>query len=146
MHLAHLHPEKIGKVFTIATKFNWTLESAAKETQQLNPDVIGQKIPQFTHVLSQRHQDWKVVLNKTADMMLEIGSAPVLTTDEFQNIEHQVLVATGDRDQTATVEETMEVYRHLKNGRLLIMPDTPHPLERYDIPALARHILKFFNR
>ena len=48
---------------------------------------------------------------------------------KITSIEHDVLVGIDDRDKRVTIEKTLDVYRKLKNGKLLVLPDTPHPLE-----------------
>jgi hypothetical protein len=51
----------------------------------------------------------------------------------------------GDRDLTSNVEETIEIYRKLKQAQLMVLPNTAHPFEKIDDEVLAHHVLKFFN-
>jgi pimeloyl-ACP methyl ester carboxylesterase len=40
-------PDRIGKIATLGTKFNWSLEAAQREVRMLNPDKIEEKGPPF---------------------------------------------------------------------------------------------------
>jgi pimeloyl-ACP methyl ester carboxylesterase len=48
MVLALKHPERVDRIVTLGTKFDWNPISASKETQLLNVDLMEQKIPAFT--------------------------------------------------------------------------------------------------
>lgn len=47
LYLALYQPERVGRVFTLATKFDWTPVTAEKEVKLLDADKILQKIPQY---------------------------------------------------------------------------------------------------
>nr|MCU0399335.1 alpha/beta hydrolase [Cyclobacteriaceae bacterium] len=53
--LAHKFPERIGKIYTLGTKFDWSPESAQKEVRKLDPIKIQEKIPAFARILEHRH-------------------------------------------------------------------------------------------
>ncbi len=146
LYIARHHPGLISKIFTTATKFQWSEETSAKESAMLNPDKILEKVPKFAEELELRHspEDWKTVLNKTAEMMICLGKNRTLKDDDFSKIENEVLVSVGDRDNKVTIEETADAYRKLKNGKLLILPGTPHPMEKMDTDRLAGEIRMFF--
>ncbi len=146
LYIARHHPGLISKIFTTATKFQWSEETSAKESAMLNPDKILEKVPKFAEELELRHspEDWKTVLNKTAEMMICLGKNRTLKDDDFSKIENEVLVSVGDRDNMVTIEETADAYRKLKNGKLLILPGTPHPMEKMDTDRLAGEIRMFF--
>lgn len=146
LFLAHLYPEKVGKIFTLSTKYNWTEENSKQEVRLLNPEKIEEKIPKFAQLLDNRHKDWKKVLHKTAEMMLVMGLSAPLTSKILKTIEHKVLVATGDSDLTATIQETINTYQLLQHGHVFIIPQCLHPFEQIDHEIIATHILKFFDR
>lgn len=146
LYLAHFYPEKVRRVFTLSTKFNWTEESSKQEVKLLNPEKIIEKIPKFAQLLDNRHQDWRQVLHKTAQMILAMGASPQLTSKELKEIELEILVATGDSDTTATAQETINTYQLLQKGQVLILPQCPHPFEQVDYKILTAHLLKFFNK
>jgi len=145
LYLAKNYPDRVEKLFTFATKLNWTPEGAAKETAMLNPDAIREKVPKYAAALENLHgQHWEKLMHKTAAMMLGLGSAPALNDEDFSNIEIPVLLGVGDKDVMVSIEETLSSYRVLPNAQLLVMPNTPHPIDRVDQEALAQQIRKYF--
>ncbi len=147
MYLARHYPEKIEKIFTMATKFDWTPESSLKESKMLDTQKIKDKVPEFWEELKIRHapQNPEEILRKTAEMMINLGKKNVLNVDDYGKIEHEVVVGIGDRDKMVTLDETKEVYKNLRNGRLLVLPETPHPLEKVNQERLKYEITSFFK-
>jgi len=144
MYLARHYPEKIEKVVTLATKFNWDKDIAAKEMQMLDPERIEDKLPAFAQTLVERHapNDWKVVLNNTADMLFEMGKNNPMKMEDYSTITKECLILLGDRDKMVTIEETIEVYKALPNSKFGILPGTPHPIELVDIDTISYFIRK----
>src|SRR5205085_5867515 len=52
--LALSHPERMGRVMTLGTKFEWTPEIAKKEVARLNPERMRAKVPHFAAQLEER--------------------------------------------------------------------------------------------
>ncbi len=155
LYIASQYKNKVNKIFTIATKFDWNEESCVKESKMLNPAKMEEKIPAFAKALEKRHSphespqessdNWKVVLNKTAEMMLDLGKKPVLTDEVLEKIENEVLISVGDKDTMVTLEETANAAGKLKNGKLFIFSETEHPIEKMDVKKLSTEIKNFFN-
>ena len=147
LYLAKHHPEKIIKVFSFAAKFQWTPEIAQQEIKMLNATKIEEKIPAFAKTLEQRHSpnDWKMVLNKISEMLIRVGNESPLKSTDFETIETPVLIGLGDKDATVTLEETIAVYRKLKNANFIVFPDTPHPIEKISAERLSEEIIDFFK-
>lgn len=147
LYLALHHPARVGRIFTLATKFDWSPETAAKETKMLQPDKVAEKVPQFAATLASRHapQDWQEVMRRTANMMQHLGEQPLLTTDTLPRIATPVRVSVGDRDHMVSIAETAWAYRLLANASLLVLPDTRHPLELTDPNRLLQEIRQFFG-
>ncbi|MEJ8758343.1 alpha/beta hydrolase [Pontibacter sp. H259] len=145
LYLAHQHPTRVKSVFTLATKFAWSEESAAKETKLLNPEKIKEKVPQFATILAERHvpQPWEDVMRQTASMMQQLGANPTLTPAILAAIQQPVQVAVGDADTMVSLEETIDTYRTLPNARLLVLPATKHPLEMIAGSRLQHEIQLF---
>jgi pimeloyl-ACP methyl ester carboxylesterase len=146
LYLAAHHPVRVSKIFTLATKLEWTPQIAERETKQLNAEKIAEKVPAFAATLEKIHlpQDWKKVLEKTSAMLLGLGKQPVLTEKDFRQIEAPAIIGIGEMDKMVSVEESENAARHLKNGKLLVLPATQHPFEKINHEMLAGHVNNFF--
>ncbi len=146
LYLARHFPERVGKIFTLATKLDWNEGIAAKEVKLLNPEKILEKVPQFAEALEKSHapNDWKMVLDKTSEMMLGLGKNPSLGNDDFLKIGNRILLTVGERDMMVSVAETENVFRRLKNAEFNIIADTPHPIEQVDVMRIVEMGKKFF--
>lgn len=147
MYLAKKYPEKINKIITLATKFHWDEDIAAKEMQQLNPDKIAGKVPAFAAALQERHapNDWKVVLSKTASMLEALGKNNALQLSDYTDIKAPCLLLLGDRDKMITIEETLQVYKTLPQAQMGMLPHTPHPIEQVNLKILSAMIENFYE-
>jgi pimeloyl-ACP methyl ester carboxylesterase len=143
--LALNHPQRVSSILTLGTKFAWTAESAAKEVRMLDPEKIAEKVPAFARELEDRHapNDWKLLLSRTAGMMLNLGNNPLLQHGQLAALELPVRVCVGDRDNMVTLDETAAAYRSLKNSTLAVLPATPHPIEKADLKQLVFQIKSF---
>jgi pimeloyl-ACP methyl ester carboxylesterase len=146
--LAARMPERVSRVVTLATKFDWNAESVARETSQLDADVIAAKVPRFAAHLESRHTaiGWKRLLSETADMMTALGTSPLLDAEQRERITCPVRLCVGDRDNTASVEETRAMQRMIKGAELEVFPGTPHPFERVSTARLAYSLREFIDR
>ncbi|MCB0662745.1 MAG: alpha/beta hydrolase [Saprospiraceae bacterium] len=139
LYTALRHPDRIGRIVTLGTKFDWTPESAAKETRMLNPDKIEEKVPAFAAKLQKDHAplDWKVVLQQTSAMMLELGNGNGLSWDVLPNIHHEVHICLGDHDNMVSQEESEKAAGLLPNGTFTLLEGVPHPIEKVDVKVLV---------
>lgn len=147
LYLAKHYPKRVGKIITLGTKFKWDVNIANKEVKMLNPEVISEKIPAFANALEKRHHpiDWKIVLTKTSNMMLEMGLQNPLQLTDFKQINHEVKVGLAIDDEMVSKEETEEVYKTLPNSEIYFLPNSKHPIERVDLSLLAEEILNFMK-
>lgn len=147
MYLAKHHPEKVDKILTLATKFHWDEETAAREVKMLNADKITEKLPAFAAALEQRHapNDWRELLQKTIDMLLAMGADNPLKPEDYTTIEHPCIILLGDRDKMITLDETVNVYQKLPNAQMGMLPKTHHPIEQVNIPYLVYFIKQFIQ-
>jgi len=147
MYLAKNHPGKIKKAITLATKFSWNKAISEKEIKMLNAEKIEEKIPSFAAALKERHhpQNWKLVLEKTIEMLAEMGDNNPLQPKDYLTIGQPVLLMLGDRDKMVTLEETLAVYKDLPDAQLSVIPNTPHPIELANTKRLAFEISSFLG-
>lgn len=148
LYLALHYPTRIRRIFTLATKFAWSPETAMKETKMLQPDKIQEKVPAFAAKLASRHAptDWREVVRHTAEMMTQLGQQPLLTADTLPQISVAVRLSVGDRDNMVSLEETAWAYKLLPKGSLLVLPDTEHPIELVDLHRLQQELRQFFGQ
>lgn len=145
MYLARNYPQRTGKIMTVATKFLWDEEIASREVRMLNYDKMKEKVPAYAAELEKRHapQDLKTILDKTAEMMINLGMDNELKPEDYPLINNEIIVGLGDSDKMVTVQETLDVFNLLPNGRLMVLQNTPHPLERVKTEQLADEIKRF---
>lgn len=140
--LAKTNPERIGKIITLGTKFDWSPASAEKEIQKLNPEIIQQKVPAFARILEHRHTptDWKELIRKTAQMMRSLGNEPLLTQKMLSEINHPVTILLGDQDDMADRNFSKLVAGWLPSGTFHLLESTQHPIEKVSLPLLLKYL------
>ncbi|MEM6684821.1 MAG: alpha/beta hydrolase [Bacteroidota bacterium] len=143
--LAKKCPELVNMIVTLGTKFNWSLESAQQEVKMLNPAKIEEKVPAFAKRLYELHQpnDWKILMHKTAAMMLALADGKKLTDQDLLEIQHTVLIGIGALDTMVTVAESENAATQLPNGMLKILEGVQHPIEKVHMNVLATVIRDF---
>lgn len=142
LRLAQNHPEYFKKIITLGTKFNWTPESSAKEVKMLDAEKIQEKVPAFAEALSKLHEgnDWKIVLKKTAGMMLELGNGKANSDSDFKSIQIKCFIGVGDNDAMVNREETQHVASLIPNAEFYLLENTVHPIDKLDFEKVAELI------
>jgi pimeloyl-ACP methyl ester carboxylesterase len=145
MYLAKHHPRRISKLVTLATKFYWDEATAAGEVKMLDADKIQAKVPAFAKALEARHapNDWKEVLQNTANMLHALGQRNCLELEDYREISTPCLVMLGDRDKMITLQETIDVSKTLPNAGVAMLPNTSHPIEQVNPDTLSFFIKSF---
>ncbi|MCC6459290.1 MAG: alpha/beta fold hydrolase [Saprospiraceae bacterium] len=140
LYLAWKHPEWVRQLWTLGTKFDWTPETAARETSRLDPAKIAAKVPAFAQALAERHApaDWQDLLRRTAGLLTNLGAAPPLGPAAFAAIACPVRIGLGDADQMVSREESEHTAGLLRQGVFEVLPATPHPFEQVDARGLAK--------
>jgi pimeloyl-ACP methyl ester carboxylesterase len=141
--MTHQYPTLVQKVVTLGTKFDWSPEAAEKEIKKMDPEKIEQKIPAFARLLQARHapNEWKELMSKTADMMNQLGDAPLLTEPILTQINTPVIIALGDADDMADCAYSERVAKLLPNAKFVLLSETPHPIEKVSVEMLVRLIV-----
>lgn len=135
-------PDRIGKIITLGTKFDWSLESATQEIKMLNPDIIEAKVPRFAEKLKTEHQpqDWKVVMQKTAGMMKAMADGKKLQNEDFKLITKDVTIGIGNADKMVSVAESEHVVQLLPQASLQVLDGVEHPIDKVDPKVVADYI------
>ncbi len=142
--LASKENSRIDRIITLGTKLEWNEEIASKEIKMLNPDVIEQKVPAFAEELKNRHQpeDWKLLMNRTAGMMLDLGNNQYLNEEVFKPIKTPCKLMLGDNDNMVTREETIFAHQLIIDSDLVFLPDTAHPIEKVGVELLIKELVE----
>lgn len=145
LYCALKYPERIESVITLGTKFYWTPENAASEIKKLNPDIIEQKIPAFAEVLKKRHENhnWRTVLEKTAEMMSDLGNNPTLKESDIHSIASKLCIGVADKDTMVTVQETAQLASTNEKAGFFVLPYSLHPIEKVNNEILVQVIKQF---
>ena len=144
LKVAESSPNRVGKIITLGTKFNWTPETSRHEVKFLDPEKIMEKVPDFGRMLAERHhpEDWKAVMRRTAEMMIALGENP-LWVPGFNTVDHEVLISVGENDHMVSAEESLNTARNLIHGEFRIIPKLLHPIEKADPEVISTMILDF---
>lgn len=147
LYLAVHSKERIGKLFTLGTKFLWNEHCAEQEVKLLDLRKMKQKVPRFYHDLEIRHspQSLEIIVQKTSDMILRLGVKNELNEEDYRKIESEVLISVGDRDKMVSVDESEKISKMIPNAKLLVMPGTPHAFEQVDLDCIVFEIKYFFK-
>lgn len=142
LYLAWKYPDRVRRMVTLGTKFDWNPDSAAREAAMLDPERIALKVPHFAETLAQRHAplDWKSVLHQTAELLQGLGNGNALPEEAFDQIHCPVTILLGEADNMVTLVESQQTATALANGRFEILPGTKHPIEQVDPKILAAGI------
>ena len=144
--LAAQKPEKVSKLMTLNTKWDWTPQTAATEVAMLNPEKMEEKIPAFVEQLKNIHHPeyWKSVVTTTAAYLMDMGNQSPIEISQFEKLPMQVLIACGDRDTSSTIEMNTSVFRRIPNCNFCALPNTGHPFDKVNLQLLGTIMTQFF--
>lgn len=140
-------PKKLGKIVTLATKWDWNPTSSAQEVAMLDPVVMSAKIPAYVAKLQSWFgaDNWSKVVQNTAALMHYLGHGGGLSADDLRKITTDILILRGSEDKMVTAASSQEGAGWLQNGQYQEIAGAPHPLEKVDIDVLVREIVEFWG-
>lgn len=144
LFLASKIPNAVSGIVTLGTKVDWTVENAAKEVRQLNPDKILEKVPKFAGRLSRIHgpENWRNVVISTGLLMTELGCNSLQEKD-YKNIHVPVTMLIGDSDSMVDMSTSKLVCDFIPNSRFVVLQNTEHPFEKADLCLIADFLNNF---
>lgn len=146
LYLASQKPGILGDIITLGTKFEWSPEIAAKEIKMLDAKTISEKVPKFADALQKRHgNDWQLLLQKTADMMIELGNTNLLTPTTFSQVKSKVLIGLADGDTMVSITETDNAASKIIAAKRYTLQNTKHPIETVNVIELSKIISEFIT-
>ncbi len=137
------HPGLFKSILTLGTKFNWSVESAEKEIQMLNPDKVKEKVPAFGTYLHeiQSPTNWEQMMKQTKELMVRLGNKPLLNIEVLNRVTLPVTLCLGEFDKMVTKEETIWAVAGLKNADFLELEGVQHPIQLID-PGIIIELIK----
>jgi pimeloyl-ACP methyl ester carboxylesterase len=142
--LALKQPRRVASLLMHATKFYWTADAAAKMVQQLDPDVMAEKVPTYADQLVKEHggRQWRTLVRQAAALTVSLVEGGVAER-QLKNLQLPVLVSVGDRDELVLLPEAFRLSRALPQGELLVLPNTRHPLQTVRLVPLLTMMQAF---
>ncbi len=146
LNLSIKHPQRISRLMTLGTKWYWNRDIANKETKMLHADTISEKVPAFAEMLKLRHsgQGWKPLLERTIEMMVQLGESGGFKEADLAGIKLPVKICLGSEDRMVTMEESVNTAENLPKGTFELFNGVSHPIEKLDMDFLAEEIKKWF--
>ena len=144
--MATYFPDRVNKIFTLATKLDWSETSSQFEASMLNPEKMEEKIPAFASALKERHApaSWKAVVNKTREMISELGKNH-LEENDFKGIKQTVTISVGEKDNMVSMDESRNVAALLPSGKFISFPEMQHPFEKVELNQIVPKIKSLFK-
>ena len=142
------NPGRIRRLYTLGTKFDWTPETAEKESRMLNPQKIEEKVPAFAQALSQRHgeSNWKHLLNNTASMMKGLGLKPELSSERLKTLHTPVRIGRGEKDNMVSKMESVQAAVDLPLGSYTEWAQVHHPIEKVPVKMAVQAVSGFLRQ
>lgn len=143
--MLHLYePRRVQTLVMHATKFYWRQPAADRMSDQLNPDVIGDRAPAYASQLALQHgaARWRSLVRQAADLINYL-SLSGLSESVVSQAQCPILVSVGDRDELVSVREAHRLSRELPNGALLVLPGVHHPIQSLGLVPMLQVMQSF---
>jgi pimeloyl-ACP methyl ester carboxylesterase len=130
-------PNRVRTLQMLATKFYWNPAAVSNIREQLNPDLIVEKTPNYASRLAEEHGAgrWRQLVRQAGDLVAYLGEQGI-TENMLRTAQCPVLVSVGDRDELVPVQEAFLLSRALPNASLLVLPQVRHPFQSMNLNPL----------
>ena len=138
----------INKIICLGTKWQWSPIMAQREVLKLNPDLIEEKVPQLAAMWSKWHgqENWKNVVNGTAQMFLKLGDNPLIHEGNISKITCDIHLLRGTDDQMVSLSESKWIESQIYNAKYEELQNQKHPIEQVDIKILSDKIFQILGK
>jgi pimeloyl-ACP methyl ester carboxylesterase len=150
--LARDHPELVGRLVIsganlrsglsaeeVQRRSQWSPEQLAEKLRTVDASLPAAFRTEYAKVSPDGPDQWMKLLAKSYQMWMQ---PVVIEPADLKRISAPVLVMAGDNDFTS-IEETVEIYRGLPKGQLIILPATGHGTMRQR-PGLVNLAIREF--
>lgn len=139
LELAATGDERIRSLTTLGSKFAWDPESAARETDRLDPAILREKVPAYLDSLRAEHGGgWETLLENTRKLMTSLGKAEGFNRELLKKVFIPVTVCRAENDRMVDEASSREIAAGLPAGTYQNIPNSQHPPERVDLDAFAQ--------
>jgi pimeloyl-ACP methyl ester carboxylesterase len=113
----------------------WTPQQIEEKVREMATKVPPNFRTDYEKVTPDGAEHWWTLMTKSYQLWL---TPVVIEAADLKTIKIPVLVMAGDHDFTS-IEETVEIYRNLAQGQLIILPGTGHgtTMQRPELANLA---------
>lgn len=127
---------------TLATKWLWSPEIAAREQNLCSINFLSEKAPTFLNHLKTKHLSLEPLLLNTSRLIGDLGNQLPLS---LKTISSPGLILTGDGDKLVPAEEGKLMAAEMLHAKHLLLPDTKHAFDQVDTRLLTDTLVDFFN-
>ena len=100
----------------------------------------------FAEALQKRHgTNWQLLLQRTAEMMVDLGNNNLLNRDAFSKIKNKVLIGLADGDTMVSVVETDNASSKIVGAKRYTLQSSNHPIESVNIGQLVNVVGEFLK-
>jgi pimeloyl-ACP methyl ester carboxylesterase len=144
------HREKCITLVMHGTKFFWDEEAASTMTGRLSPDSILARQPGWADALQKDHapgngeKGWTTLLRRSADLLHRLP-AEGIAPEALHQADFPVLVSVGEDDEIIPHQEAKQLAGILRNGRLVVLNNTRHPMQTVHKQTFLDAVLPFLG-
>ncbi|HRG60218.1 MAG TPA: alpha/beta fold hydrolase [Bacteroidia bacterium] len=140
--IALQRPDIFNQIITLGTKFEWSESIANKEAQLVTSFMQLPNEHPFIKLQFGLHGEtaFQNCIHVTCNLISEIGKNSYLTNEKLLHLNIPVLLLIGEQDIMVTQNETQAIFKALPNAKLLVLPETKHPLDKVNKLMLANLI------
>ena len=139
LYLARHYPERVIRVITYGTKFEWNPKVSQIQIDAIEPEILIKKSPAFVEILKKRHSanNWETVVKKSRQLLKAIGENQPLSDVDFSMIGQPTDILLGSLDRLVTKYESIKVAQLLHRGKVSVLQCMGHSLHSININQLA---------
>lgn len=141
LDLAIRYPERVSKLFVIGT--NYAVSGTKKGGSKSKTFPLYFARCRREHAkLSPQPKQLNAFLGELRAMW---GSQPNTTEEQLASILAPVVVALGEHDEVVRLDHVQEMVKHLRRGRLVVLPDVSHFAMWQDAPTFNAKVIEFLE-
>jgi len=146
LHLAHTHPDRVGRLAVFQTNAHWTDAQALRMQRRLDLEALTDNAPPRARALRARHDAPAQLLEDLRAFVQTLPDASARLGEALPEITAPALVGALDQDPLFDLDASRALHQALPNARLAVLPGTTHSLHQAPLrllaPLVTRHCLE----